>query len=65
MELQWDMVILLDLQPMYVSAIANQGLHKFKGWFPKWDFGCKNKKSAGYSHESTQMIMSSKISLVK
>jgi hypothetical protein len=48
-----------DLQPMKASAIANHGHPRIRGWPPRWDLGCKMTKSAGYSHESTEMTKSS------
>ena len=56
-----DMVIDLDRKLMQALAVANQGLSKINGCPPSCDFGCKTKKSAGYSHESTEMTRSSRI----
>ena len=46
---------------MQASAMANQGLPRINGCPPSCDFGCNTKKSAGYSHESTEMTRSSRI----
>ena len=59
-----DMVMDLDRQLMQASAVANQCLPRINGCPPSYDFGCKTKKSAGYSHESTEMMRSSRIYLV-
>jgi hypothetical protein len=52
------MVIELDLQRMKASAVANHGLPRMRGWPPIRVLVCKTTKSAGYSHESTQMTKS-------
>jgi hypothetical protein len=44
---------------MKVSAIANHGHPRIKGWPPRLDLGCNMTKSAGYSHESTEITKSS------
>ena len=48
---------------MQALAMANQGLPRINGCPPSYDLGCKTKKSARYSHESTEMMRSSKIPL--
>ena len=56
-----DMVIDPDRQLMQASAVANQGLPRINGCPPSYDLGCKTKNSAGYSHESTEIMRSSNI----
>ena len=56
-----DMVIYPDRQLMQASAVANQGLPRINGCPPSCNLGCKTKKSARYSHESTEMTRSSRI----
>jgi len=41
--------------------MANHGLPKIRGFPPKFVFGCKMRKSARYSHESKETIISSSI----
>ena len=53
------MVIEPGQQLMQASSIANQGLPRINGCPPSYDLGCRTKKSAGYSHESTEMTRSS------
>jgi hypothetical protein len=48
-----------DMQPMKASIVANHGHPRIRGWPPKQVLGCKTTKSAGYSHESTEMTKSS------
>ena len=57
----YDMVIEPDRQLMQASAVANQGLPRINGCPSSCDLGCKNKKLAGYSQESTVIMRSSKI----
>ena len=56
-----DIVMDPDRQLMQASAVANQGLPRINGCPPNCDLGCNTKKSAGYSHESTEMTRSSRI----
>src|SRR5713101_2760430 len=56
-----DIIIDPDRQLMQASAVANHGLPRINGCPPSCDFGCNTKKSAGYSHESTDITRSSKI----
>ena len=58
-----DIVMDPDRQLLQASAVANQGLPRINGCPPSYDFGCNTKKSAGYSHESTEMTRSSRIPL--
>ena len=55
------MAIDRDQQPMQASVVAIQGLPRISGCPPSYDLGCKTKKSAGYSHESTEATRSSNI----
>jgi hypothetical protein len=38
--------------------VANHGRPKIRGWPPRLDLGCNTTKSAGYSHESTEITKS-------
>ena len=55
------MVIDHDQKLMQASAVANQGLPKINVCPPRCDLGCKTKKSARCSEESTKIMRSSKI----
>ena len=50
-----------NLHIKHASDVANHGLPKINGCPPSYDLGCKTKKSAGYSQESTEMTRSSRI----
>jgi hypothetical protein len=39
--------------------VVNHGRPRIRGWPPRLDLGCNTKKSAGYSHESTEITKSS------
>jgi hypothetical protein len=39
--------------------VANHGHPRIRGWPPRLDLGCNTTKSAGYSHESTEITKSS------
>ena len=53
------MVMEPDMQPMKPSTVANHGHPRIRGWPLRRDLGCKKTKSAGYSHESTEINKSS------
>jgi hypothetical protein len=50
----------LDLQLMNALVVANQGLPKIKGCPSRRVLGCSTRKSAGYSQESTDKMVSSR-----
>ena len=56
-----EIIMLPDLHPIKASAVANHGLPKIRGCPPKFVFGCKIRKSTGYSHESKETMISSNI----
>ena len=54
-----DMIILPDLHPINASIMSNHSLSIINGWPPKFDFGCRTRKSTGYSQESKETMISS------
>jgi len=61
MELPWEIVISLDLGPIYASVVASHGLPRMRGSPPRLDLGYKTMKSMGYSQESTEITTYSRI----
>jgi hypothetical protein len=53
------MVIETYRQPMKASAMDNHVHTRNRGWPPRLYLGCNMTKSAGYSHESTEITKSS------
>ena len=48
-----EIVMDRNLQLMYASVVAIQGLPNINGCPPNYDFSCKTRKYVGKSHEST------------
>jgi len=53
--------MLPNMHPMKAYDVANHGLPRIKGWPHRLVFGCKIRKSTGYSHESKETVISSSI----
>ena len=48
-----------DLQLIKVSVVSNYDLLNIKGCLPRFYFGRKENKFLGYSHESSETVISS------
>ena len=65
-EFQSEIYISPDLHLMNASAVANQGLPNISGFPPRFLFGVRIIKSAGYSKESkdTEIFSNTSSSLI-